>query len=773
MHPSPIASTLAMSIPVQDPAVAAGSAASGGAPGDLVGGGTAERIAFPQVLQSQISNAKKISQGNEIIKEAIASSTLVAVVEEAVPSPAGAAGAATASPAIAIAGFEFPEQVASTGAEYALPLQDSPAGGKTLPNLRQLDVAGKRGELAGDKAAEPMDLPWLMVPAVPAVLSSSESLESDEQADGVIETDADIVSGSDLLALSAPPDALPGAPATQGITFEATSSPVLEGLARPGSSSPGPAPSLATQSGPATPPRFPGISGEAPGFSQSVKTEMSPGLSSTSQGGSVPGAYVDTTGSGLEASPYVSNRPYGDTGVALGRAEGQVQFAGDGEGASAIKASASEGAALAMASRSAAVSPTPERGGASAGLQAVALQEPADATAVSPPATGGFANSAAAKPVGAEVSGLAVPGTQAQTVSVNTGRFVNLQGSIDGSDRVPIAASSATASPFPGPQVATEAAGGGASDTPDAPGNRRAGAEPAGTSAPAPAVRGESGAVAPDTASMGAPDTQPVLSVPEIETAAAAPLRRAVQRAPVEAAAPMSIPGVAVSPVPVAGLPEGVANEEAVAGLRGAAAFASERASAEVAAAVQAVTQESRPGAGGDSGGFASSLSSVLSRGAEASAMQPAVPQAPGSLPVLLGAATGRLGEELGQRILWLSGHNLRSAEIRLDPPELGPLQVQVHSHRDGASIQFTTHSAAVRDAVESNLPRLRELLESSGLNLLDVNVAQQQQGGAQGERGAFEAATQVSRERLAAIGQTGDVASPVRRTVGLVDDYA
>ncbi len=80
MHPSPIASTLAMSIPVQDPAVAAGSAASGGAPGDLVGGGTAERIAFPQVLQSQISNAKKISQGNEINKEAIASSTLVAVV---------------------------------------------------------------------------------------------------------------------------------------------------------------------------------------------------------------------------------------------------------------------------------------------------------------------------------------------------------------------------------------------------------------------------------------------------------------------------------------------------------------------------------------------------------------------------------------------------------------------------------------------------------------------------------------------------------------------
>ena len=185
----------------------------------------------------------------------------------------------------------------------------------------------------------------------------------------------------------------------------------------------------------------------------------------------------------------------------------------------------------------------------------------------------------------------------------------------------------------------------------------------------------------------------------------------------------------------------------------------------------QAVTPDMRSSAG--DGAFSASLSSAVTRGADAQAPAPSVPQTPGSLPVLLGAATGRLGEELGQRILWLSGHNLRSAEIQLDPVELGPMQVQVHSHRDGTSIQFTTHSAAVKDAIETHLPRLRELLEGSGLNLLDVNVAQQQQRGAQGEREAFAGSSPSSRGRLAAIGQAGEPAAPARRSLGLVDDYA
>jgi hypothetical protein len=170
--------------------------------------------------------------------------------------------------------------------------------------------------------------------------------------------------------------------------------------------------------------------------------------------------------------------------------------------------------------------------------------------------------------------------------------------------------------------------------------------------------------------------------------------------------------------------------------------------------------------ASGSETGFAATLGQ-LGRAPEV-----VLPQIPGNLPVLLAAATGSLGEDLSQRILWLSGHNLRSAEIRLDPPELGPLQVQVQHHRDGTSVHFTTSSAAVKDVVEANLPRLRELLEGSGLSLIDVNVAQQQQRGAPGQREASDNAASTSRGLLASIRQS-EVAPPVRRSIGLVDDYA
>ena len=81
--------------------------------------------------------------------------------------------------------------------------------------------------------------------------------------------------------------------------------------------------------------------------------------------------------------------------------------------------------------------------------------------------------------------------------------------------------------------------------------------------------------------------------------------------------------------------------------------------------------------------------------------------------------------------------------------------------------------SVAARDAVESNLPRLRELLEGSGLNLLDVNVAQQQQRGPRSDRDARESGNPNARNRLSGIGQVGEAPAPARRSLGLVDDYA
>ena len=138
--------------------------------------------------------------------------------------------------------------------------------------------------------------------------------------------------------------------------------------------------------------------------------------------------------------------------------------------------------------------------------------------------------------------------------------------------------------------------------------------------------------------------------------------------------------------------------------------------------------------------------------------------------PLTVGQAGPEWAGELEARVQWLAGRNLRSAEIQLDPPELGPLQVQVQAHRDGASVHFTTHSAAVRDLVEQSLPRLREMLESSGMNLVDVNVAQQQ--GGRGEPEASPASLVGAAMRGEA--QATDVATAVEMSPrGLVDAYA
>jgi len=77
----------------------------------------------------------------------------------------------------------------------------------------------------------------------------------------------------------------------------------------------------------------------------------------------------------------------------------------------------------------------------------------------------------------------------------------------------------------------------------------------------------------------------------------------------------------------------------------------------------------------------------------------------------------------LGQRVLWMATKQQQVAEIRLNPPNLGPLEVRLTITNDQASAQFVSHHPAVREAIEAALPRLREMLADSGINLGNVQV--------------------------------------------------
>ncbi len=92
-----------------------------------------------------------------------------------------------------------------------------------------------------------------------------------------------------------------------------------------------------------------------------------------------------------------------------------------------------------------------------------------------------------------------------------------------------------------------------------------------------------------------------------------------------------------------------------------------------------------------------------------------------------------QFAEQLGERIVWMAGQKLDRAQIRLNPAHLGPISVDLTVGDDGASVTFTAHHAATRDALEQALPRLRELFGESGLQLAGADVSGQRDRGGDG----------------------------------------
>lgn len=128
-------------------------------------------------------------------------------------------------------------------------------------------------------------------------------------------------------------------------------------------------------------------------------------------------------------------------------------------------------------------------------------------------------------------------------------------------------------------------------------------------------------------------------------------------------------------------------------------------------------------------------------------------------------------------RVMWLSSQNLKSAEIQLDPAELGRLEVRISLNQESTQITFASLNANVRDALESQMHRLRDLFAQQGMNQLDVNVSDQslQRGSQEANQTAGSGRGQgeeaVNDELDGQQVQAG--MTPIRQGLGLVDYYA
>ncbi len=80
-------------------------------------------------------------------------------------------------------------------------------------------------------------------------------------------------------------------------------------------------------------------------------------------------------------------------------------------------------------------------------------------------------------------------------------------------------------------------------------------------------------------------------------------------------------------------------------------------------------------------------------------------------------------GNDFAQKIVWLSNQQNQVAEIRLNPAHLGPVEVMLNVTSEQATAQFASPHAAVREAIEASLPRLREMLAENGIQLGNVMV--------------------------------------------------
>ncbi len=178
------------------------------------------------------------------------------------------------------------------------------------------------------------------------------------------------------------------------------------------------------------------------------------------------------------------------------------------------------------------------------------------------------------------------------------------------------------------------------------------------------------------------------------------------------------------------------------------------------------------------------SLTSAAAPPAAAGAFTPFALQlgdaVPGNIPTLaLHTPAGTPGwtGELGNQIRWLLERNGQVAELRLNPAELGSVDVRLSKDGDNTNVMFYTTNSHARELLEAALPRLRDMFAAQGVNLGEANVSEQSlaqhhesqhaqnQGGDTSRRNGIHANADIIRDESM-------IASTVTLTQGLIDYY-
>lgn len=129
---------------------------------------------------------------------------------------------------------------------------------------------------------------------------------------------------------------------------------------------------------------------------------------------------------------------------------------------------------------------------------------------------------------------------------------------------------------------------------------------------------------------------------------------------------------------------------------------------------------------------------------------------------------------QLKEKMLMMVKDKVHTAEIRLDPSELGSMQIKISLQQDQMSVQFMVQQGNAKELMEQQMPKLKELLQQQGIELSQGSVQQQNQsssgqdGGRRTAGGTGSGNGQALSEEL-----TEPVVLPTKTTDRVVDYYA
>ena len=127
----------------------------------------------------------------------------------------------------------------------------------------------------------------------------------------------------------------------------------------------------------------------------------------------------------------------------------------------------------------------------------------------------------------------------------------------------------------------------------------------------------------------------------------------------------------------------------------------------------------------------------------------------------------------LGHHLLWNVGEGVQKAELSVSPQDMGPINVHIRIDNDKADIRFTATHVLTRDALESSIPKLREMFAQQGLDLGQAQVFSQTPQDARPRQPSRTAGPAAVAGGESAEDETPQPLQAPRWRRGLVDDYA